>query len=84
MARRPVGSIQKVQHYPKIIPVILLSLSILISSMTDRQRVRFSSRVNVSYMVLKSAARSFLTGSKFGGASRAGAGSCCNAAVYIS
>lgn len=40
------GSVMLVQHYPKEIPVILFSLSILISLIMDRQRVRFSSRVS--------------------------------------
>lgn len=44
----PTGSVTLVQHYPKEIPVILLSLSILISFIADRQSVRFSSRVSVS------------------------------------
>lgn len=42
------GSVQLVQHYPKTTPVIFWSLSILISLMTERQSVRFSSRVKVS------------------------------------
>lgn len=84
LADEPTGSVIKVKHYPKIIPVMLLSLSILISSITDRQRVRFSSRVKVPYMVLKSEVRSFLTDSKFGGFSCIVSGSCCKAAVYIS
>lgn len=48
LADEPTGNIQSVQHYPKIIPVIFWSLSILISLITERQRVRFSSRVKVS------------------------------------
>lgn len=44
----PTGSVELVQHYPKEIPVIFWSLSIRISLITDRQRVRFSSRVNAS------------------------------------
>lgn len=44
----PTGSVTLVQHYPKEIPVILFSLSILISLITDRHNVRFSSRVSVS------------------------------------
>ena len=44
----PTGSVQLVQHYPKTTPVIFWSLSILISLMTERQSVRFSSRVKVS------------------------------------
>lgn len=47
-ADEPTGSVKLVQHYPKEIPVILFSLSILISFITDRQMVRFSSRVSVS------------------------------------
>ena len=43
-----VGSVKLVQHYPKITPVIFPSLSTFISLITERQRVRFSSRVNVS------------------------------------
>lgn len=83
-ADEPTGSVQLVQHYPKIIPVIFPSLSTLISSMTDRQSVRFSSRVKVSYIALKSAARMFLTAAKSGGASCTGSGSFRRAAVYIS
>ena len=44
----PTGSVTLVQHYPKTTPVIFWSLSILISLMTERQSVRFSSRVKVS------------------------------------
>lgn len=44
----PTGSVRLVQHYPKTTPVIFWSLSILISLITERQRVRFSSRVNFS------------------------------------
>lgn len=44
----PTGSVQLVQHYPKTTPVIFWSLSIFISLMTERQSVRFSSRVKVS------------------------------------
>lgn len=47
-ADEPTGSVELVQHYPKEIPVILFSLSILISLITDRHNVRFSSRVSVS------------------------------------
>jgi len=46
LADEPTGSVILVQHYPKIIPVIFWSLSILISLITERQSVRFSSRVN--------------------------------------
>lgn len=46
LADEPTGSVMLVQHYPKEIPVILFSLSILISLIMDRQRVRFSSRVS--------------------------------------
>ena len=42
------GSVTLVQHYPKTTPVIFWSLSILISLMTERQSVRFSSRVKFS------------------------------------
>ncbi len=48
LADEPTGSVQLVQHYPKEIPVILFSPSILISLIADRQSVRFSSRVSVS------------------------------------
>ena len=48
LADEPTGSVILVQHYPKEIPVILFSLSILISFIADRQSVRFSSRVSVS------------------------------------
>ena len=44
----PTGSVTLVQHYPKEIPVIFWLLSMRISLMTERQRVRFSSRVNLS------------------------------------
>ena len=37
-----------IEHYPKTTPVIFWSLSILISLMTERQSVRFSSRVKFS------------------------------------
>lgn len=47
-ADEPTGNVTLVQHYPKEIPVILFSLSILISFIADRQSVRFSSRVSVS------------------------------------
>ncbi len=47
-ADEPTGSVKLVQHYPKEIPVILFSLSMRISDMTDRHSVRFSSRVSVS------------------------------------
>lgn len=84
LADEPTGSVKQVQHYPKIIPVTFPALSTFISSMTDRQRVRFSSRVKVSYIALKSAVKYFLTAAKSGGASCAGSGSCPSAAVYIS
>ena len=48
LADEPTGSVQLVQHYPKEIPVMLFSLSTRISDMTDRQSVRFSSRVSDS------------------------------------
>lgn len=44
----PTGSVTLVQHYPKEIPVIFWLLSMRISLITERQRVRFSSRVNLS------------------------------------
>ena len=47
-ADEPTGNVAKVQHYPKEIPVMLLSLSTHISDITDRHSVRFSSRVSVS------------------------------------
>ena len=75
---------QLVQHYPKTTPVIFWSLSILISLMTERQRVRFSSRVKVSYIFLKSFCNSFSTAAKSGGASCVVSGIWFNAAVYIS
>lgn len=48
MLTDPTGSVTLVQHYPKTTPVIFWSLSILISLMTERQSVRFSSRVKFS------------------------------------
>ena len=48
LADEPTGSVALVQHYPKTTPVMFWSLSMRISLMTDRQRVRFSSRVKVS------------------------------------
>ena len=48
LADEPTGSVALVQHYPKIIPVMLLSRSTRISDITDRQSVRFSSRVRES------------------------------------
>lgn len=83
-ADEPTGSVKLVQHYPKIIPVTFPALSTFISSMADRQRVRFSSRDRVLYIALKSAVKYFLTAAKSGGASCAGSGSCPSAAVYIS
>ena len=80
----PTGSVQLVQHYPKTTPVIFWSLSILISLMTERQRVRFSSRVKVSYIFLKSFCNSFSTAAKSGGVSCVMSGIWFNAAVYIS
>ncbi len=47
LADEPTGNIELVQHYSKKMLFTWLLLSILISSITDRQRVRFSSRVNV-------------------------------------
>lgn len=46
LADEPTGSVKLVQHYPKEIPVILFSLSMRISEITDRHSVRFSSRVS--------------------------------------
>ncbi len=43
----PTGNVELVQHYSKKMLFTWLLLSILISFITDRQRVRFSSRVNV-------------------------------------
>ena len=80
----PTGSVQLVQHYPKTTPVIFWSLSILISLMTERQSVRFSSRVKVSYIFLKSFCNSFSTAAKSGGVSCVVSGIWFNAAVYIS
>ena len=48
LADEPTGSVKLVQHYPKTTPVIFWSLSILIALMTERQSVRFSSRVKFS------------------------------------
>ncbi len=48
LADEPTGSIKLVQYYPKEIPVILFSLSMRISEITDRHSVRFSSRVSDS------------------------------------
>ena len=48
LADEPTGSVKLVQHYPKEIPVILFSLSMRISDITDRHSVRFSSRVSDS------------------------------------
>lgn len=47
-ADEPTGNVVLVQHYPKEIPVILFSLSMRISDITDRHSVRFSSRVSDS------------------------------------
>ena len=84
LADEPTGSIRLVQHYPKVITVIFPSLSILISSMTDRQRVRFSSRVKVLYIDLKSADKMLFKVVKSGGVSCAASGSFSSAVVYIS
>lgn len=54
LADEPTGSVKLVQHYPKEIPAIFRSLSTLISLITERQSVRFSSRVKVSYILRKS------------------------------
>lgn len=84
LADEPTGSVELVQHYPKIIPVMLLSRSTRISDMTERQSVRFSSRVRESYMLLKSACNILSTAEKSGGVSSgASSGICCRAAVYI-
>ncbi|MEY8330905.1 ATP-binding cassette domain-containing protein [Lachnospiraceae bacterium 48-33] len=48
IADEPTDSVILVQYYPKEIPVILFSLSILISFITDRQSARLYSRVSVS------------------------------------
>ena len=48
LADEPTGSVKLIQHYPKEIPVILFSLSMRISEITDRHSVRFSSRVSDS------------------------------------
>ena len=48
LADEPTGNVKLVQHYPKEIPVILFSLSMRISEITDRHSVRFSSRVSDS------------------------------------
>lgn len=48
LADEPTGSVKLVQHYPKEIPVILFSLSMRISEITNRHSVRFSSRVSDS------------------------------------
>ena len=69
LADEPTGSVALVQHYPKIIPVMLLSRSTRISDMTERQSVRFSSRVRESYMLLKSACNILSTAEKSGGVS---------------
>ena len=83
-ADEPTGSVALVQHYPKIIPVMLLSRSTRISDMTERQSVRFSSRVRESYMLLKSVCNILSTAEKSGGVSSgASSGICCRAAVYI-
>lgn len=80
----PTGSVALVQHYPKIIPVMLLSRSTRISDMTERQSVRFSSRVRESYILLKSACSILSTAEKSGGVSSGvSSGICCRAAVYI-
>ena len=84
LADEPTGSVQLVQHYQKTTPVIFWSLSILISLMTERQRVRFSSRVKVSYIFLKSFCNSFSTAAKSGGVSCVMSGIWFNAEVYIS
>ena len=81
LADEPTGSVTLVQHYPKEIPVIFWSLSILISLITERHNVRFSSRVKVSYKLLKSVCSSCSTASKFGGGPCPASGIWFNAAV---
>ena len=81
LADEPTGSVTLVQHYPKEIPVIFWSLSILISLITERHNVRFSSRVKVSYKLLKSVCSSCSTASKFGGGSCPASGIWFSAAV---
>lgn len=44
IANDPEGSVTLVQHYPKEMPVMLLSVSMRISDITDRHSARFSSR----------------------------------------
>lgn len=73
----PTGSVALVQHYPKIIPVMLLSRSTRISDMTERQSVRFSSRVRESYMLLKSACSILSTAEKSGGVSSGASSGIC-------
>ncbi len=46
-ADEPTGNVKLVQHYPKVIPVITSALFMRISLMTERHKVRFSSRVKV-------------------------------------
>ena len=83
-ADEPTGSVKLVQHYAKVMPVILFSLSTVISDITVLQRVRFSSRVSVSYIFLKSLSSNFSTSEKSGGASCATSCILFNAEVYIS
>lgn len=49
-ADEPTGNVVLVQHYPKEIPVILFSLSMRISEITERHNVRFSSRDRALYI----------------------------------
>lgn len=77
LADEPTGSVALVQHYPKIIPVMLLSRSTRISDMTERQSVRFSSRVRESYMLLKSACSIISTAEKSGGVSSGASSGIC-------
>ena len=77
LADEPTGSVALVQHYPKIIPVMLLSRSTRISNMTERQSVRFSSRVRESYMLLKSACSILSTAEKSGDVSSGASSGIC-------
>lgn len=80
LADEPTGNVTLVQFHPKERPVILQSLSTRISFITDRHKVRCSSRVKASYMVLKSCCSRRSTAAKSGGGSAAGSGICRRAA----
>lgn len=80
LADEPTGNVILVQFHPKERPVILQSLSTRISFITDRHKVRCSSRVKASYMVLKSCCSRRSTAAKSGGGSAAGSGICRRAA----